>query len=82
VPTAAPVRTAAPVCTAAPVLAAAPVATAAPVCTAAPVRQVEEEADELEVLWDEDMALYDPDALPRRCLRDFAIYNAEVGPVR
>ncbi|KAF8055388.1 MET1B [Scenedesmus sp. PABB004] len=35
-----------------------------------------EETDEL-VLWDEEMADCDPEALPKRLLTDFSIYNAE-----
>ena len=40
--------------------------------------QVDEEMDELALLWDEDLAMMDPDALPRRLITDFSIYNAEV----
>lgn len=36
-----------------------------------------EETDEL-LLWDEEMADIDPEALPKRLLTDFSIYNAEV----
>jgi hypothetical protein len=36
--------------------------------------------DELALLWDEELAQLDPDALPRRLITDFAVYNAEVGP--
>jgi len=34
--------------------------------------------DELALLWDEDLAMLDPDALPRRLITDFSVYNAEV----
>ena len=35
--------------------------------------------DELALLWDEELAQLDPDALPRRLVTDFSVYNAEVG---
>jgi hypothetical protein len=35
--------------------------------------------DELALLWDEELAMMDPDALPRRLITDFSVYNAEVG---
>lgn len=34
--------------------------------------------DELALLWDEELAQLDPDALPRRLITDFSVYNAEV----
>jgi hypothetical protein len=34
--------------------------------------------DELALLWDEELAMMDPDALPRRLITDFSVYNAEV----
>lgn len=40
--------------------------------------QEEEEVDELALLWDEELATMDPDALPRRLITDFSVYNAEV----
>lgn len=44
--------------------------------------QVEDEEDELALLWDEELAMLDPDSLPRRLVTDFSIYNAEVGRCR
>ncbi len=34
--------------------------------------------DELALLWDEELAVMDPDSLPRRLITDFSVYNAEV----
>ncbi|KAI8469978.1 MAG: hypothetical protein J3K34DRAFT_268835 [Monoraphidium minutum] len=42
----------------------------------------EDEEDELALLWDEELAQLDPDALPRRLVTDFSVYNAEVRRTR
>lgn len=38
----------------------------------------DEEVDELALLWDEELAVMDPEDLPRRLITDFSVYNAEV----
>lgn len=40
--------------------------------------QVEDETDEL-LLADDELFDVDPEALPRRLLADFSVYNSEVG---